>query len=198
MHRQIAQTTTKGPLLEIGGGTLNHLPYEKTDFTYDVIEPFQNLFQDKEEKIRVHRFFRDICEIEPNARYNRIISIATLEHIENLPSCLAQAGLHLASEGVFQAGIPSEGGFLWNVSWRCSVGLSCYITSGLNYADLMKHEHLNSAPEIIALLKHFFRHVNVYRFPLPWHHASLYAYLEAREPYLDRCQELATPLTKAE
>jgi hypothetical protein len=56
----------------------------------------------------------------------------------------------------------------------------------------MRHEHVNAAPEIIAVVRHLFRDVRVSRFPLPWHHFSFYAYLEARDPVLERCRALAT------
>jgi hypothetical protein len=55
----------------------------------------------------------------------------------------------------------------------------------------MRHEHVNTASEIMAVVRYLFRDVHVSRFPLPWHHASFYAYIEARNPSLERCRAIA-------
>src|SRR3989339_1961502 len=85
MHKKIAcnvlpdQTT-----LEIGAGTLNHLRYEKT-INYDIIEPFNELFQESPLLKNIQNVYSDIAEIPVMQYYDRIISIATFEHILNLP-----------------------------------------------------------------------------------------------------------------
>ena len=50
-----------------------------------------------------------------------------------------------------QACIPSEGGAFWWLSWRLSTGMSYYIRTGLDYGVAMRHEHVNTAPEIVAI-----------------------------------------------
>ena len=100
---------------------------------------------------------------------------------------MALAALKLKSGGVMQAGIPSQGGFLWWLGWRCTTGISYWLRTRLDYGQIMRHEHVNTAPEILAVVGHIFSDVRVRRFPLPFHMLSLYAYLEAREPDLARC-----------
>ncbi len=145
MHRQLAQIAAAGCVLEIGAGTLNHLPYETASDAYDVVEPFTALYRDSDARLAVRRFYADITEVPSDDRYDRIISVATLEHLVELPINLAASGLLLARNGVLQAGIPSEGGFLWGLAWRCSTGLSYRLRTGLDYGVLMRHEHVNSA-----------------------------------------------------
>lgn len=188
MHRQVAKRGNGGELLEIGAGTLNHVPYE-TSAEYDVVEPFTELYADSEYKQQIRSFYADIIEVPWQHRYDRIISVAVLEHLEELPLVLALAGLLLRAGGLFQCGIPSEGGFLWGLGWRCTTGLSYRIRTGLSYRTCMQHEHINSAPEIIRLVRHFYAHVEVSRFPLPAHHFSLYAYLHASQPNIPACQD---------
>jgi SAM-dependent methyltransferase len=190
MHRRVAGGAAAGRVLELGAGTLNHVRYEAERAEYDVVEPFIELYRGKAEAARVRRFYRDIAEIESGSRYDRIVSVATLEHITDLPMAMARAALLLAPGGEFRAGIPSEGGFLWGASWRCTVGLSCRVRYGLDYGELMRHEHVNSAPEIIELARYLFRECSVARFPLPLHHLSLYSVLIARNPVVDRCKAL--------
>ena len=123
------------------------------------------------------------------SRYDRVISVAVLEHLEKLPEQVARCGLALAEGGVFQAGIPSEGGFLWGATWRLTTGISFRMRTGLPYRLLMRHEHINGAQEILRVVRHFFERVRVRRFPLPLHHLSLYAYIHAERPRRDVCEQ---------
>ena len=186
MHRQVALNGIGGDILEIGAGPLNHLPYESASL-YDVVEPFTELYEDSAVKSQVRYFFDDMAQVPRHEKYDRVLSVAVLEHLEDLPLTLALSGLLLRDGGIFQAGIPSEGGFLWGLGWRCTTGLSYRIRTGLSYKTCMMHEHINSACEIIALVRYFFRDVSVSRFPLPAHHLSLYAYLGARDPDIALC-----------
>ncbi len=185
MHQRVA-VRRGGEILEIGAGTLNHLPFEAGALAYDAIEPDDRLCADSPMCRNVRHFYRHIAEVPRDHRYDRIISVAVLEHLTDLPMCLARSALLLKQNGVFQAGIPSEGGFLWGLAWRTTTGIAYRLRTGLDYADRMRHEHVNSAREIIALAQYFFERVNVRLFPLPLFHLSFYHYFEAREPHLDR------------
>jgi len=198
MHRKVARRSGGGPVLELGAGTLNHLRFEPPTAAYDVVEPWPDLYKGREERGRVRAFYSDISEIPPATRYRHIISIASLEHIVDLPVCLARCGLMLEPGGGLSAGIPSEGGFLWGFSWRASVGLLFRLKTGMNYGELISHEHVNEAPEIIKLTRLFFRKVRVTRFPLPWHHASLYAFIQAEDPDRDLCGRYLRQLSSPE
>ncbi|HEY2147430.1 MAG TPA: methyltransferase domain-containing protein, partial [Pirellulales bacterium] len=146
MHRRVAADSRPGQtVLELGAGTLNHLRFELPDETYDVVEPYKALYEGRPEAARVRAFYADIADVPAENQYDRIISIATLEHVLNLPDLVARAAKLLKPEGMFAAGIPSEGGFMWGFSWRASVGLSVRLRTGLNYGDLMRHEHANQA-----------------------------------------------------
>jgi hypothetical protein len=114
--------------------------------------------------------------------------VAVLEHLDDLPMIVARAALLLRDDGVFQAGIPSEGGFLWTLAWRTTTGVAYWLRNRLDYGVLMHHEHLNTAAEIEAVVGHFFGKVEVARFPLPLRQLSFYSYLEARQPNADRAR----------
>ena len=195
MHRRIASlrgANNQQAVLEIGAGTLNHLAYEHRDedaAPYDVIEPYADFYADRPELASIRRVFADIAEIDAVARYQRIVSVAVLEHLTDLPLNIAKSGMMLQDGGIFQAGIPSESGFLWGVAWRASSGLAFKLKTGLDWGEHMCHEHVNTAPEIIQLVRYFFGDVKLSRFPFPAHHLSLYAYLEARDPDLERCRQ---------
>lgn len=187
MHRKVA-AVPGAPVLELGAGTLNHLKFEPDTVPYDVVEPFVDLYRSSPDRERVRAFYESVQDIPLAQRYRRIISIAVLEHLTQLPTDLAHSALLLDEDGVFQAGIPSEGGLLWWLAWRNSTGLAYYLRTGLDYGVVMRHEHVNDAPTIVDLVRHFFGSVRVKRFPTPFHQMSFYAYLEARAPKRDVAQ----------
>ena len=152
MHWQIVKNTSSGNTLELGAGTLNHIKYElikKQHTNYDIVEPSTYFYNDSNDKIHVSNFYSDIKEIPAGIKYNRIISVATLEHVTDLPDMLNHCTKLLNKEGAFQK-------------------------------EMMLHEHVNSAKEVISLLSYYFRDVKIKRFPLPWHHLSLHCYIEAK------------------
>jgi hypothetical protein len=101
---------------------------------------------------------------------------------------LARAGLLLEPGGTFRAGFPSEGGMLWGLAWRSTTGVEYFLKRGLAYGAIMRHEHVNTAQEIIALLGYFYERLEAARFPLPFAHLSFYTAATARHPRLDRCR----------
>jgi hypothetical protein len=186
MHRQIAKSGgPRGPILELGAGGLNHLPWEPSGEAYDIVEPFAELYAGQSELPRIRRVYRSIEEIPRAHSYRRIISIATLEHVLDLPALVARSVLLLTPDGTFASGIPSEGGLLWYLAWRFGTGPSFWWRTRLDYGVLMRHEHVNTADEILEVAGRFFDTVAVRRFPTPWHHGSLYAAFEGTGPRVD-------------
>jgi SAM-dependent methyltransferase len=182
MHRQVQGGPRQGAILEIGAGTLNHLPFERNWERYDVVEPFEDLWRDSPARARVTRFYSDIADVPLEPRYDRIISVAVLEHLTDLPAIVAQSALRLRADGEFTAAFPSEGGALWGLAWRATTGVSYRMRTGLPYAAVMRHEHVNTAAEIRAVLGYFFDRLALARFPAPLHHLSFYTAVRARGP----------------
>ena len=182
--------------LELGAGTLNHLRYETPD-PLDVVEPAHFLLQESPLRSNVNAFYDDIGEIDPGMRYDRIYSIAGLEHIADLPALVARSALLLADGGIFQAAIPSEGKFLWWLGWRATTGLSYFLRNRLDYGVVMRHEHVNDCDEIVAVISEFFLSVTTKRYPTPLAHCSLYQYVEARRPNVVRAREYLSAMASA-
>jgi len=203
LHRQVAADVTGGRsvdaadgrgadavTLELGAGTLNQLPWEPSVRTYDIVEPLDFLYRDSPLLPRVRHVFADIAQVPAAHRYHRITSVATLEHVCDLPRLVGRCGLLLAEGGVFRASVPSEGTWLWTLGWKLTTGLEFRLRHGLDYGDLMRHEHVNTADEIEAVLDHCFGSLRCRVFGLSRAH-SLYRYYECRAPRLDRCAALA-------
>lgn len=188
MHRRVV-STGESPVLELGAGTLNHLQFENHIEDYIAIEPFEVLWQGSPQLDKVTRILSSVSDLPEEPRFRRIISVAVLEHMTDLPREVAEAGLRLARDGSFHAGIPNEGGLLWYLAWRFITGTAFWFRYKLDYGYLMRHEHVNSAADIEAVLNYFFTDVRRKRFPTPLKHLSFYCYLEARHPNLERCRE---------
>jgi len=197
MHRQVAgdvanlQDSVK-VTLELGAGTLNQLQYEPAVYSYDIVEPFTDLYKSSPLLGKVRNIYSDISEIPSNCHYDRITSVATLEHVCNLPEVIAQSGLLLAKNGVFRASVPSEGTWLWMLGWKLTTGLEFKLKYGLDYGLLMKHEHVNTAKEIEEVLSYFFEQINCKVFGLS-KSTSLYRYYECRISKIDRCLKFSGP-----
>ena len=191
MHRKVAEDVKSGlrkSTLEIGAGTLNQLPYEPQSNPYDIVEPFHELYQPSPSLARVRNIYDDIFDIPRAATYERITSVAVLEHICNLPEVIAQSGLLLVEGGQFRAGIPSEGTILWRLGWKTTTALAFKRRYNLDYEVLMKHEHVNSAKEIEEVLRYFFAEVKGSAFGLA-RPLSLYQFYACAKPRLKECQD---------
>jgi len=184
-HKKIAARKGKGlgPVLEIGPGTLNQVPYEDKGYDYDIVEPSDFFYQNSPHKTRIRDFYHDISDIElGDTPYKRIFTKGVLEHVADLPALIARSALLLEENGIFQNAIPSEGGFLWGASWRLTTALSYKRRTGLDYKTVMRHEHINTAQEILDLIRYFFGNVELTYFPFPGLHVSVYIYIEASKP----------------
>jgi SAM-dependent methyltransferase len=188
LHRQVAADVRNGraagATLELGAGTLNQLAYEPTCEAYDIVEPFEDLYRDSGLRARVRAVYADASDVPRDRIYARITSVASLEHICDLPLVLARAARLLAPEGTLRAAIPSEGGFLWKLGWICTTGLEFRLRHGLDYGLMMAHEHVNDACEIETLVRALFDEVEVRSFGIG-RQLSLYRFLAARRPRLD-------------
>jgi hypothetical protein len=191
MHKKLAEDVRSGlpkSTLEIGAGTLNQLPYEPQSTPYDIVEPFHELYQPSPQLARVRNIYDDIRDIPRAERYERITSVAVLEHICNLPEVIARSGLLLAQGGQFRAGIPSEGTILWRLGWKSTTALAFKRRYNLDYEVLMKHEHVNSAKEIEDVLRYFFAEVRGSVFGLA-RSLSLYQFYACAKPRRDECRD---------
>lgn len=199
LHRQVARDVVRDctgkRTLELGAGTLNQLDFEPEVGAYDIVEPFAELYAESPHLPRIRRIYPDVRQVPRDVRYDRITSVATLEHICDLPQVVAMAALHLEPNGVFRAAIPSEGTILWALGWRLTTGLEFRLRHGLDYGELLRHEHVNSAHEIEEVLEFCFESVERRVFGLN-RALSLYQSFVCAKPALSRCAALA-PVSRA-
>ncbi|NBR29356.1 MAG: class I SAM-dependent methyltransferase [Betaproteobacteria bacterium] len=200
LHRMVAQDCLHLPsaksTLELGAGTLNQLEYEPQRGLYDIVEPFRRLYESRPALTRIGTIYADIGAVPASSRYDRITSVATLEHLTDLPFVVAKSALHLSADGVFRAAIPGEGGLLWWLGWNLTTGLEFRLRHGLDYGDLMRHEHVNTADEIFEILGYFFGRVETRVFGLT-KRLSIYRFHACTAPNVERCVAYLAAVGKA-
>ncbi|MDB5425040.1 MAG: putative ubiE/COQ5 methyltransferase [Phenylobacterium sp.] len=187
LHRQVAADVKDGAprsTLELGAGTLNQLAFEPPSEAYDIVEPFEALYRDRPQRARIRDVYADAAEVPAERAYDRITSVAALEHICDLPRVLARAVRHLKPGGSLRAAIPSEGGVLWKLGWMLTTGLEFRLRHGLDYGLMMAHEHVNDAREIETLVGALFEEVEIRSFGVG-RQLSLYRFIAARNPRLE-------------
>jgi SAM-dependent methyltransferase len=187
MHRQIAACNLGQSVLEIGAGTLNHLPFEPPGLVYDIVEPFRELWETSSNRTHVRTIYKDIEDIPSESVYDRIVSVGVLEHVTSLPAIVARAGLLLAPKTALLAGIPTKGGALWGTARRLTTGPAFRLKTGLEYGVIMRHEHVNTADEILGTVKAFLGRITVRRFPFGLKHLRFYTSNQASEPRKEIC-----------
>ena len=92
MHKKVSGRKGKD-ILELGAGNLNHLKFEKSFVNYDIIEPFKDLYQNNSQIKKIRNIFVSTSDV--THKYDKIISIATLEHLINLPKKLNYVKVYL-------------------------------------------------------------------------------------------------------
>lgn len=172
--------------LEIGAGTLNQLSYEKPKH-YDIIEPFVELFKNSDKLSEVNGIYSDISEVDVKEKYDRIISVATFEHIIDLPKVVALTCLLLKDEGVLRTSVPNEGTFLWTAGWKFTTGIEFKLKYNLDYGVLMRYEHVNTAKEIEEILNYFFDSNTSQSFGIS-KNIAFYRFFESTSPNIKRAE----------
>jgi len=188
LHKQVAKDVQNigKDTLEIGAGTFNQLEYEPKVGNYDVVEPFTELFKNSPNKSRVRNIYKDILEVDAKKKYPRITSVATFEHISDLPVVVAKAALLLEKGGELRTSIPNEGTIMWKLGSMIT-GFEFKKMYGLDYSVLMQHEHINTAREIESVLKYFFRETKLKYFGLN-KYLAFYVFIENKEPDVERAK----------
>ena len=179
MHIKVSKISAMN-ILEIGAGNLNHVKYESNFSNYDIVEPFKELYENSPQKKNIRNIFKSLEQV--NKKYDKILSIATFEHILNLPKEINLCKKFLNKNGVLQIAVPCEGEMAFKLGWMLSTGIAFKLKHKLNYSKLMQYEHVNSLKEISVLLNNNFIVSKFERSPLllPIKNFSFYAYFECK------------------
>jgi SAM-dependent methyltransferase len=153
-----------GITLEIGAGLGEHLRYERLssqqEAQYYALEMRENMAaRIAEEYPGIHVMVGDCQERLDFAdgAVDRCLAIHVLEHLPDLPRCVAEVWRLLAKDrGQFLAVIPCEGGLAYSVARRVSAQRIFEATYKVPYGPFIAREHINVPREILDELAPYF------------------------------------------
>lgn len=160
--------------MEIGAGLGEHLSYEQLsaeqERNYVTVELRENMAARlSEAHPRVQTIVADCQKRLPfeDGYFDRYLAIHVLEHLPNLPACIAEAWRLLDKDrGQLLAVIPCEGGLAYSLARRISAQRLFERTYGMPYGPFISREHINRPYEILAELARFFTTDTQRYFPL--------------------------------
>lgn len=165
-----------GETLEIGAGLGGHLAHEQLspeqEGHYWAVELRAGIAEQIRVKFpRVNVIVAD-CQ-EPlefaDGCFSRCIAVHVLEHLPNLPACVREVWRLLDKDhGRLLAAIPCEGGPAYSLARRLSAKRIFEGEYKMPYEPLIKREHLNLPPEVMAELAPYFVLEHRRFFPLPF------------------------------
>ena len=159
--------------LEIGAGLGEHLSHEhlsaEQERDYVALEMRENMAARLSEAHPNVQSVVGDCQERlsfDDGSFDRYIAIHVLEHLPNLPACLAEAWRLLDKDrGQFLAVIPCEGGAAYSLARRVSAQRMFERAYGRPYSTFISREHINRPHEILAELAPFFRIATQRYFP---------------------------------
>jgi SAM-dependent methyltransferase len=162
--------------IEIGAGLGEHLRYERLtpeqEREYYAVELRPNMAERIFEAYpAIHAVVGDCQERLdfPDGYFDRYLAIHVLEHLPNLPSCIAEAWRLLdKSNGQLVAVIPCEGGLAYAFARRISSQRIFERTYGMPYSRFISREHINVPAEILEELDRYFVLEEKRFFPFRW------------------------------
>jgi SAM-dependent methyltransferase len=162
--------------LEIGAGLGEHLHHERLtgeqERNYYAVELRENMAaRIRQVHPSVHAITGD-CQGRldfPEGYFDRYLAVHVLEHLPNLPACVAEAWRLLEKRrGQLLAVIPCEGGTAYSLARRISAQRIFERTYKMPYGPFISREHINSPAEILAELDPYFEPDRRRFFPLPF------------------------------
>lgn len=150
-------------VIEIGAGTGEHLTFVRHRFDeYILTDCDSQTIEVAERKLAAscsrHVTFSVQTGSElsyPDNTFDRLVATHVLEHIYQPHLALKEWRRVLKNGGVISILIPTDPGVAWRLGRQFGPRRNA-IKRGINYDYVMAREHVNSANNLIALLRHYF------------------------------------------
>jgi SAM-dependent methyltransferase len=160
--------------IEVGAGLGEHLDYESLspgqEAGYNMVELRMNMAERIRERHQQISVTVGNCQDRlpfPDGHFDRYLAIHVLEHLPNLPACIAEAWRLLDKRrGQLLVVIPCEGGLAYSLARRVSAQPIFERTYRMPYRPFVEREHLNRPHEILAELDPWFSIETKRFFPL--------------------------------
>lgn len=160
-------------VLEVGAGTLAHMPFVRHQFDRYIASDFDPAVVDAAkklpvpEKVEILRLDGGKLPFEDDS-FDRVIATHVLEHVPHPHDALAEWVRILKPGGVLSLILPCDPGMLWRIG-RSFGPRQTAESAGLPYDYYMAREHINSIFNLHQILRFHFprREVTWWPFRLP-------------------------------
>jgi SAM-dependent methyltransferase len=156
--------------LELGAGLGAHLAFEDLSRQdYHCIELRENMAE------AINKRFPGVSAIVGDCQENlpytdnffdRVVVVHVLEHLPNLPGCIAEVRRVLKPGGIFSIVLPCDPGLAYGVARKVSAERIFRKRYKQSYRWFIDREHINSPAEILSLLDSGFVELDRTYFPL--------------------------------
>lgn len=167
--RHIPQSKTF-KTLEIGAGLGAHIAFEDLSLQeYHCIELRQNMADGILAKFPQVTVVVGDCQKDiPYAdnTFDRVVVVHVLEHLPDLPGCVAEMRRVLKPGGLLSVVLPCDPGLAYALARKLSAERLFKKWYGLPYGWLIRREHINGPGEILSLLTEQFEPIDTAYFPL--------------------------------
>jgi SAM-dependent methyltransferase len=160
--------------LEIGPGNGSHIEFEdmSTQQEYVALELRPALSDQITTRYPNLKIVIGDCQTRLDFEedtFDRVLAIHVLEHLDNLPAALREIARVLKPSGLLSVVIPAEGGLAYEVGRRLTVQRRFQKRYKMPYTWVIRHEHINTAREVIGELNKIFRvqHRSFYPLHIP-------------------------------
>jgi SAM-dependent methyltransferase len=162
--------------IEIGAGLGEHLHYERLtpeqEANYYAVELRENMAAEIRRSFPKVKAITGDCQARldfPDGHFDRYIAVHVLEHLPNLPACIAEAYRLLDKQrGQMLVVIPCEGSPAYSLARKISAERVYNRHFKGGYTWLISREHINRPHEVLAELDPYFVVREKVFFPLPF------------------------------
>lgn len=170
VEKPFGPNTKFSQVLEVGAGTLAHLPFVKHAFDRYIASDFDQAVIDAAKKlplpenVELKRLDGGKLPFEDNS-FDRLIATHVLEHVPMPHEALEEWVRVLKPGGVLSLILPCDPGLLWRIGRALGPRHSAE-AAGLPYDYYMAREHINSIFNLNQILKFHFPKRDVHWWPL--------------------------------
>ncbi len=160
-------------VLEVGGGSGEHVPFVKSYSQYTILDPVPELVT--KSNLRNLKFVVGRGEEIPfpDNTFDRVIFTCVLLHVDDSAKALSEARRVLRPGGIISIYLPSDPGVLFRLVRHFGSHYKQKKLSGLNMSTtkyIWSLEHKNHCLGILMQIKYIFSHdrITMRTFPLPF------------------------------
>ena len=158
MEGQFSRDQVFDRVIEVGAGTGKHLEFVRHRFASylmtDISERHLRQIAINSPSVRIEVADAAFLPYE-NSSFDRLISVANLEHLPNPHLVLEEWRRVVRPGGTISISIPTEGGIAWNLG-RYLTTRRYFRRMGLDLDYIIAREHINACYRLVSLIRHYF------------------------------------------